>query len=71
MVVVGTEPLMRWAMCQGGADPKWIATVIQTEADAPLMGSVNGITQPDPAVRMKSTPQSQAQQERGVMHKHN
>src|SRR6476620_9673857 len=38
MLVIGTEPLMRWAMCQGGADPKWIATVIQTEADAPLTG---------------------------------
>jgi len=41
MVVVGTEPLMRWAMCQGGANPKWIATVIQTEADAPFQGAVN------------------------------
>ncbi len=71
MVVVGTEPLMRWAMCEGGADPKWIATVIRTEADAPLMGSVNGITQPDPAMRMKATPPSQAQREKGVMHRHN
>src|SRR6266542_3723098 len=71
MVVVGTEPLMRWAMCPGGSDPKWIATVIQTEADAPLMGSVNGITQPDPAMRMKATPPSQAQREKGVMHRHN
>ena len=38
-VVVGTVPLMRWAMCQGGANPKWIATVIQTEADVPVPGS--------------------------------
>ncbi len=53
MVVVGTEPLMRWAMCEGGADPKWIATVIRTEMDAPLTGSVNGITQADPAVRVQ------------------
>ena len=53
MLVVGTEPLMRWAMCEGGADPKWIATVIQTEADAPLTGSVNGIKQADPAVHVK------------------
>ena len=52
MIVVGTEPLMRWAMCQGGADPKWIATVIQTEADAPLTGSVDGVRQVDPAVRL-------------------
>jgi protein SCO1 len=53
MVVVGTEPLMRWTMCQGGAKPEWIATVIRTEMDAPLMGSVNGITQADPAVHVK------------------
>jgi protein SCO1/2 len=53
MLVVGTEPLMRWAMCQGGADPKWIATVIQTEADAPLTGSVDGVKQADPAVRLQ------------------
>src|SRR6266480_7799016 len=39
MVVVGTEPLMRWTMCEGGANPKWIATVIQTEADVPVPGS--------------------------------
>ena len=53
MLVVGTEPLMRWAMCQGGADPKWIATIIQTEADAPLTGSVDGVKQADPAVRLQ------------------
>src|SRR5258705_7374651 len=53
MLVVGTEPLMRWAMCQGGADPKWIATVIQTEADAPLIGSVDGVKQADPAVSVQ------------------
>jgi len=55
MVVVGTEPLMRWAMCEGGADPKWIATVIRTEVDAPFQGSVNGIRQTDPAVRVQMT----------------
>ena len=54
MLVVGTEPLMRWAMCEGGADPKWIATVIRTEADAPLMGSVDGIRQADPVVQVQS-----------------
>jgi len=53
MVLVGTEPLMRWAMCQGGADPKWIATVIRTEADSPLIGSVGGVRQADPAVHKK------------------
>lgn len=53
MLVVGCEPLMRWATCQGGADPKWIATVIQTEADAPLTGSVNGERQADSAVHKK------------------
>ena len=53
MVVVGTEPLMRWAMCQGGADPEWIATVIRTEADSPFIGSVGGVRQADPAVHKK------------------
>ena len=53
MILVGTEPLTRWAMCQGGANPDWIATVIRTEADAPLQGSVDGITQADPAVHLK------------------
>jgi protein SCO1 len=55
MVLVGTEPLMRWAMCQGGADPEWIATVIRTEMDAPLQGSVDGTRQADLAVRLKGT----------------
>ena len=53
MVLVGTEPLMRWAMCQGGADPGWIATVIRTEADAPLTGSVGGVRQSDPVIHKK------------------
>ncbi len=53
MLVVGCEPLMRWAMCEGGAKPEWIATVIRTEADAPLTGSVNGVRQTDPAVHKK------------------
>jgi protein SCO1/2 len=60
MLVVGTEPLMRWAMCQGGADPKWIATVIQTEADAPLTGSVEGVTQADVAVTLETKPVNNA-----------
>jgi protein SCO1 len=53
MIVVGTEPLMRWAMCQGGAKPEWIATVIRTEMDAPLQGAVDGITQADPAIHVE------------------
>jgi protein SCO1/2 len=53
MILVGTEPLTRWAMCQGGANPDWIATVIRTEADAPLQGSVDGLTQADLAVHLK------------------
>src|SRR6267154_1098246 len=56
MIMVGTEPLMRWAMCPGGSDPKWIATVIQTEADAPLTGAVDGITQADPALHVPLKP---------------
>jgi protein SCO1 len=55
MLVVGTEPLMRWAMCQGGAKPEWIATVIRTEADAPFEGSVDGVRQADPVVKVQST----------------
>jgi len=50
MLRIGDEPLMRWATCQGGANPKWIASVIQNEADAPFKGAVNGIRQADPAV---------------------
>ncbi|MFN2599299.1 MAG: SCO family protein [Pyrinomonadaceae bacterium] len=53
MIVVGTEPLMRWAMCEGGAKPEWIATVIRTEMDAPLKGSVGGVTQADTALHAK------------------
>jgi len=68
MLVVGTEPLMRWAMCQGGAAPDWIATVIRTEADAPLTGSVDGIRQIDPAVRLKPAPQSP--KDPNAMHRH-
>jgi protein SCO1/2 len=69
MLVVGDEPLMRWAMCQGGADPKWIATVIQTEADAPFKGAVDGVRQADPAVRLKAAPQNPARQAPGAMHR--
>ena len=52
MIVVGTEPLMRWTMCEGGANPEWIATVIRTEMDAPFQGAVDGIRQADPAVHL-------------------
>ena len=53
MLMIGTEPLMRWAHCPGGSKPEWIATVIRTEMDAPLTGSVAGVTQPDVAFRTK------------------
>jgi hypothetical protein len=68
-VVVGTEPLMRWAMAQGGANPEWIATVIQTEVDAPLTGSVDGIRQADVAVRAKTGSEPKVVQP-GSMHRH-
>jgi protein SCO1 len=55
MIVVGTEPLMRWAMCEGGAKPEWIATVIRTEMEAPLQGAVDGITQADTAIQLKGS----------------
>lgn len=70
MLVVGDEPIMRWAMCQGGADPKWIATVIQTEADAPFKGAVDGVKQVDTAVRLSAPPQSQRSQQQDMRHKH-
>ncbi len=71
MVVVGTEPLMRWAMCEGGADPKWIATVIQTEADAPLKGSVDGVKQADVALTLKPAPQKMSRRTQSEMkHRH-
>ncbi|MEA2959544.1 MAG: hypothetical protein QOJ58_5516, partial [Alphaproteobacteria bacterium] len=70
MLVVGTEPLMRWAMCQGGAKPEWIATVIRTEADAPFQGSVDGVKQMDAGVRLKPAPQSQSRSTQGAMHRH-
>ena len=70
MLVVGTEPLMRWAMCEGQADAKWIATVIQTEADAPLTGSVNGIKQTDIAISLKSTKSSGKESMGDMKHQH-
>ncbi|PYT06409.1 MAG: SCO family protein [Acidobacteria bacterium] len=53
MIMVGTEPLMRWAMCPGGSNPDWIATVIRTEVDSPFIGAVGGVRQADPAVHKK------------------
>lgn len=53
MIMIGTEPLTRWAHCPGGSKPEWIATVIRTEMEAPLQGSVNGVTQADVAYRSK------------------
>jgi protein SCO1 len=70
MLVVGTEPLMRWAMCQGGADPEWIATVIRTEADAPFQGVVDGIKQVDPVVRGKPASRFDIRQRQNETHRH-
>jgi protein SCO1/2 len=70
-VVVGTEPLMRWAMCQGGANPDWIATVIRTEADAPFQGVVDGVRQPDALFHAKAGSGSQTGAEQPkAMHRH-
>ncbi len=55
MIMIGTEPLMRWAHCPGGSKPEWLATVIRTEMEAPLKGSVNGVTQEDVAFRTTGT----------------
>src|SRR2546427_165889 len=53
MLLVADEPVTRWASCEGGAKPEWIATVIRTEADAPFIGSVNGVRESDPAVHIR------------------
>jgi protein SCO1 len=53
MLLVADEPVTRWASCEGGAKPEWIATVIRTEADAPFMGSVNGSKLADPAIHVR------------------
>jgi len=50
MLLVGDEPLCRWASAEGGALPTWIATMIRTEADAPFMGAVNGVRLTDPTI---------------------
>ncbi|MEN3327649.1 MAG: hypothetical protein V7638_2456 [Acidobacteriota bacterium] len=54
MIMIGTEPLMRWAHCPGGSKPEWIATVIRTEMEAPLKGTVDGVTQADVAVKVNA-----------------
>ena len=36
MILVGTEPLTRWAMCQEALTRIGLPTVIRTEADAPF-----------------------------------
>jgi protein SCO1/2 len=69
MLVVGTEPLMRWAMCQGGANPEWIATVIRTEADAPFQGAVDGVKQLDSVLRAKTGWESKVGQQPQPMHR--
>ena len=70
MITMGTEPLMRWASCPGGARPRWIATQIRMEMDAPLKGSVDGVNQPDPAVHLKRpTQMKQADDLSGHVHK--
>jgi hypothetical protein len=60
-------------MCEGGADPKWIATVIQTEADAPLKGVVDGVKQADVAISLdpKSKLYSQPGSQTRMRHRHN
>ncbi len=50
MLLVGDEPLCRWAHAEGGARPSWIATMIRTEADAPFQGAVNGVKLADPTI---------------------
>jgi len=68
MIMIGTEPLMRWAHCPGGSKPEWIATVIRTEMDAPLTGSVAGVTQPDVAFKAKEP--AKAMNPSGTAHVH-
>ena len=53
MLLVGDEPLCRWASAEGGAPPTWIATMIRTEADAPFKGVVNGVRLADPTVHKR------------------
>lgn len=53
MLEVGDEPLMRWTSCEGGANAKWIASIIRNEADSPFKGAVNGVRQTDPAIHIK------------------
>ncbi len=50
MLLVGDEPLCRWASAEGGARPSWLALMIRTEADAPFQGAVNGVKLADPTV---------------------
>lgn len=50
MLLVGDEPLCRWASAEGGARPSWLALMIRTEADAPFQGAVNGVRLADPTV---------------------
>lgn len=50
MLLVGDEPLCRWASAEGGAKPSWLALMIRTEADAPFIGAVNGVKLVDPTV---------------------
>ena len=38
------------------AASSWIATVIQTEADAPFKGAVDGVRQADPAIHVPMKP---------------
>jgi protein SCO1/2 len=53
MLRIGNEQLTRWASCQGGARPEWIATVIRTELDSPFLGAVDGVRLADSAARKK------------------
>lgn len=71
MIMIGTEPLTRWAHCPGGSKPEWIATVIKTEMDAPLEGSVAGVTQPDVAFRSSAPARQSKQKPAAHVHKMN
>ena len=69
MIMIGTEPLMRWAHCPGGSKPEWIATVIRTEMEAPLQGTVDGVTQADIAFRAKEPVKGMNPSGSGHVHK--
>lgn len=58
MVLIGDEPLMRYAHCEGEASPKWVASVIRNEANDPFIGSVAGVRQSDPTIHIENAPRA-------------